>query len=394
MPFIAPWLQIPDYLGAMRSGAGLGLQLRQQADAEQARAASEALQRQSLFQQAQAQQANRALQQQEALMHQQNAVMALQQQAGYHADTLAEQEVDNRRADAAQALQGRRDLFAQTKYAADEADRKAQEATLNSFRERTTKLAEDKAAAGTAYEKKIKSQTSNAMNEFKSIWGEPTPQDVIALEQSVGSGEYRQPVGDERVKLAAAKYLATKADEVANDIEKFNEKYGNGQDLFTQKYTGIANTSLDKINRSLNTKGISPQDRDAYAIAQKFQTAFNRQALINSGAAVTAAELPRLESEIGKIASGNFVNEVNGFRDQNAKLLVDQVRDLRGRRNISKEMVRIAHDFNKRRSFYPDSIINDGAQEVDAGSPAAIPSAPLSPAEMNRLLELRARRGR
>jgi len=65
MPYTPPWLTPPDFLGAIRSGAGLGLQLRAQGDAEEKAVEQLRQAQESLMARVQQAQASQALQERE-----------------------------------------------------------------------------------------------------------------------------------------------------------------------------------------------------------------------------------------------------------------------------------------------------------------------------------------
>jgi hypothetical protein len=361
---LAPWLQPADYLAAMREGAGLGLNIRAQNQREQEAAAADALRRQSMFQEAQQQQAARALQMQSQQQQAAQALAAqrlhydqLGQEAMFHNDALDQQDVAHKRADAAQALQADR-------YNRMFEVQNNRENRLADIADRQATLAEDKYAAGSAANQKLQKQLDAAKGEFKSVYGELAPEHEAAIEAAVTRGEYKTPSVFEQKPISGNRYFANGAENVLNQVDEFNKKYG--KDAFQKGYNGKVQAWISALDRGLSQTVTDPKDAEAYAIAQNFQTLFNKKALENSGAAVSPSEQLRNEQAIGTIKSKNFVNELQNFAKDSAYQAADNVRRLKGRRSLAREDVLDAQRYIDKYGFKIDPIIAGGSRPAPA----------------------------
>ena len=92
-----------------------------------------------------------------------------------------------------------------------------------------------------------------------------------------------------------------------------------------QKYVGIIDGRVSDIEKRLagaNTQ----EEKDAYALLQRFQNTFNKSAFEQSGKAVTQPEMQRLVAALGNIKSNNFANDVRNFAKMSAEDLHKTIR--------------------------------------------------------------------
>ena len=207
---IAPWLQPPDFLGAMRSGAGLGLQIASQRSADQQAAARLRQAQESLFmqQQQQAQAAAERAQEFEANKQAQAASLALQDRR--YQDTL-----DERAGEASAKLaQSAADAAERAGYK-EEASKQAQAAQALRERHQTylEKLAE------------TKNDPENAQLQVQEIGDQKFAVNPKTGHFQLLNKEDKGPATSPNVFLAYGRELKkTIADPEASDEEKANAR--------------------------------------------------------------------------------------------------------------------------------------------------------------------------
>jgi hypothetical protein len=334
MAIVAPWLNPPDYIRAMQSGAGLGLQIRSQRAQEEQQAAAQALQQQSLFQQQQRQQAEMQQQAQEAQMRQQNAAASLMQQAqeaqirrensmdalrlqqGFHQDTLAEQARDNARADAAAQLQGKR---FDRQLATDE---------------RNAAWREGAAARAGAWK-------VNQANNFVKEVEDSLPEGMEMTEQDKSNLRSKFIGGGVNAINAPTKIVDAvnvEADNirqissVADRIKKFNSDYGEKAfDKFVGPIEGRATKLQAQFIPTEKREQATSDAKQIFAQVENMAQAFRK---VNFGTALTAPEIQAFQGILSNPTFADYTDSIDNFGNILRQRVSEQIQDYKFAPNI------------------------------------------------------------
>lgn len=114
-----------------------------------------------------------------------------------------------------------------------------------------------------------------------------------------------------RDKLSEKTAVLDLTDQISDDIEGFNAKYG--KDAF-DSYIGRVDAPIDTVLDILR-KRKDPESVDALKVMSKFAGVRNRTLKTRSGGAVTEGEYRRLQDELGDKADKNLVSKLRTFRD-------------------------------------------------------------------------------
>lgn len=346
---LAPWLLPTDFLSAMREGAGLGLQIRAQNERRDQEAAANALQQQSLLQQAQQAQQHAAVQFADQQTRRQDTLGQLAQQQAFHQDTLAQQDIANKRADAAQVLRDKAQALAEDRANKMFEIQTAAQNRLSDLGERKLTLEEQKlnSTKPSVSEQNRQAKLAAAKAEFRNTYGALTPEDETTIEDAVIGNQYKNPTSKDTSTLQDNATMAQVSGDISNKIKAFNAKYG--PDEFTKKYAGQFDNGWEQLKKKWldrDSKGISQEDADAYAITQDYLSLFDPRVKSMGGGRVAPETIERLKGEVANMNSKNFVNEIENFRRRRAQDLVSYVDANKGTVRIPARYVRQAHALN------------------------------------------------
>lgn len=156
-----------------------------------------------------------------------------------------------------------------------------------------------------------------------------------------------------REKLAEKTAVLDLTDQISDDIEGFNAKYG--KDAF-DAYIGRVDAPIDTVLDILR-KREDPESVDALKVMSKFAGIRNRTLKTRSGGAVTEGEYRRLQDELGDKADKNLVAKLRTFRDATRNDLKVQLGAYENI-NLPKNLVEII----------------EGRKPSDSGQPARVTS--------------------
>ena len=179
-----------------------------------------------------------------------------------------------------------------------------------------------------------------AVSEYESLFGKPDPQTADIIESNAMSNSWKFPDGNAEKRISADETIARKSGELVKRLDEFEKNYG-PQSI--QKYVGIIDGRVTDIKKRL-AGAKTQEEKDAYALLQRFQDEFNQVAFERSGKAVTTTEMQRLVSALGNVKSQNFADDVRNFSSMAAEDLYGTIRSFKTQYRITPEQVRLAND--------------------------------------------------
>ena len=181
---------------------------------------------------------------------------------------------------------------------------------------------------------------TNAVDDWQELFGPADARTASRIKNSVMTSDWKWPEGDDARQIRGDQNTARGSSRLVDELNKFEEAYGKGK---IQKYVGIIDGKIEDISRRLK-ESKTDEEKDAYALLQRFNTVFNEEAFATSGKAVTQPETVRLKAAIGDIRSKNFVNDINNFAKLSAENLWSTIDDFKTKRKISPEQVKLANE--------------------------------------------------
>lgn len=181
---------------------------------------------------------------------------------------------------------------------------------------------------------------TNAVDDWQELFGPADARTASRIKNSVMTSDWKWPEGDDARQIRGDQNTARGSSRLVDELNKFEEAYGKGK---IQKYVGIIDGKIEDISRRLK-ESKTDEEKDAYALLQRFNTVFNEEAFATSGKAVTQPETVRLKAAIGDIRSKNFVNDINNFAKLAAENLWSTIDDFKTKRKISPEQVKLANE--------------------------------------------------
>ena len=210
-----------------------------------------------------------------------------------------------------------------------------------------------------------------AISEYTSAFGKPDEQTDAFIRNNALTGKWKTPDGEAEKRLTADETISRKSSDLVKKLDEFENNYG-PQSI--QKYVGIIDgrvTDIQKRFSGANTK----EEKDAYALLQRFQDEFNSVAFAKSGKAVTNQEMQRLLAALGNIKSNNFSNDVRNFAVMATEDLYGTIRSLKDTYRIPPTQVKFADELVKRYNL-PFTPFGQQQQSAPAPSTGTAPSLP------------------
>jgi len=210
-----------------------------------------------------------------------------------------------------------------------------------------------------------------AISEYTSAFGKPDEQTDAFIRNNALTGKWKTPDGEAEKRLTADETISRKSSDLVKKLDEFENNYG-PQSI--QKYVGIIDgrvTDIQKRFSGANTK----EEKDAYALLQRFQDEFNSVAFAKSGKAVTNQEMQRLLAALGNIKSNNFSNDVRNFAVMATEDLYGTIRSLKDTYRIPPTQVKFADELVKRYNL-PFTPFGKQQQSAPAPSTGTAPSLP------------------
>jgi hypothetical protein len=206
--------------------------------------------------------------------------------------------------------------------------------------------------------------SERAVSEYESLFGKPDPQTADIIESNAMSNSWKFPDGNAEKRISADETIARKSGELVKRLDEFEKNYG-PQSI--QKYVGIIDGRVTDIKKRL-AGAKTQEEKDAYALLQRFQDEFNQVAFERSGKAVTTTEMQRLVSALGNVKSQNFADDVRNFSSMAAEDLYGTIRSFKTQYRITPEQVRLANDLIGR---YKLPLTPFGQQQAPAAAPSS-----------------------
>jgi len=208
---------------------------------------------------------------------------------------------------------------------------------------------------------------TNAVDDWQELFGPADTRTASRIKGSVMQSDWKWPDGEDARQIRGDQNTARGSSRLVDELNKFEETYGNGK---IQNYVGLIDGKVEELKRRLSSAK-TDEEKDAYALLQRFNTVFNEEAFATSGKAVTQPETVRLKAAIGDIRSKNFVNDINNFAKLAAENLWSTIDDFKTKRKISPEQVKLANELVVK---YKLPLTPFGRQQQ------AAPTAPTAPA--------------
>jgi len=210
-----------------------------------------------------------------------------------------------------------------------------------------------------------------AISEYTSAFGKPDEQTDAFIRNNALTGKWKTPDGDAEKRLTADETISRKSSDLVKKLDEFENNYG-PQSI--QKYVGIIDGRVTDIKKRL-AGAKTKEEKDAYALLQRFQDEFNSVAFAKSGKAVTNQEMQRLLAALGNIKSNNFSNDVRNFAVMATEDLYGTIRSLKDTYRIPPTQVKFADELVKRYNL-PFTPFGKQQQSAPAPSTGTAPSLP------------------
>lgn len=179
-----------------------------------------------------------------------------------------------------------------------------------------------------------------AISEYTSAFGKPDEQTDAFIRNNALTGKWKPPEGKQLDELTANQTISRKSSDLVKKLDEFENNYGPES---IQKYVGIIDGRVTDIKKRL-AGARTKEEKDAYALLQRFQDEFNSVAFAKSGKAVTNQEMQRLLAALGNVKSNNFSDDVRNFAVMATEDLYGTIRNLKDTYRIAPEQVKFANE--------------------------------------------------
>jgi hypothetical protein len=213
--------------------------------------------------------------------------------------------------------------------------------------------------------------SERAVSEYESLFGKPDQTTKDIIESNALSNKWNWPDGKAEARITGDETIASISGDLVKSLDDFEKNYG---PKTIQKYVGIIDGRVSDIEKRLSGAK-TDEERDAYALLQRFQQQFNKTAFETSGKAVTQPEMQRLVAALGNVKSNNFANDVRNFAKMSAEDLHRTIKSFKDQYRIRPEQVRLANDLIKQFNL-PLTPFGQQRQSAPAGSTGTAPSLP------------------
>jgi len=213
--------------------------------------------------------------------------------------------------------------------------------------------------------------SERAVSEYESLFGKPDQTTKDIIESNALSNKWNWPDGKAEARITGDETIASISGDLVKSLDDFEKNYG---PKTIQKYVGIIDGRVSDIEKRLSGAK-TDEERDAYALLQRFQQQFNKTAFETSGKAVTQPEMQRLVAALGNVKSNNFANDVRNFAKMSAEDLHRTIKSFKDQYRIRPEQVRLANDLVKQFNL-PLTPFGQQRQSTPAGSTGTAPSLP------------------
>ena len=200
------------------------------------------------------------------------------------------------------------------------------------------KLAKERGKSST--ERTQERNAELAVSEYTSAFGKPDEQTDAFIRNNALTGRWKTPEGTAEKRILGDETISNSASMLADQLENFEKKFGAGA---IQKYVGLIDGKVEELKRKISSAK-TEEEKQAYALLQRFQSNFNTVAFEKSGKAVTSQEMERLKAALGNIQSNNFADDVRNFASLAAEDYYGTIRSLKDKYRITPTQVRQANE--------------------------------------------------
>ena len=200
------------------------------------------------------------------------------------------------------------------------------------------KLAKERGKSST--ERTQERNAELAVSEYTSAFGKPDEQTDAFIRNNALTGRWKTPEGTAEKRILGDETISNSASMLADQLDNFEKKFGAGA---IQKYVGLIDGKVEELKRKISSAK-TEEEKQAYALLQRFQSNFNTVAFEKSGKAVTSQEMERLKAALGNIQSNNFADDVRNFASLAAEDYYGTIRSLKDKYRITPTQVRQANE--------------------------------------------------
>lgn len=179
-----------------------------------------------------------------------------------------------------------------------------------------------------------------AVSEYTSAFGKPDEQTEVFIRNNALTGKWKTPDGTAEKRILGDETISNSASTLVDQLDNFEKRFGPNA---IQKYVGIIDGKVEELKKKLSSAK-TEEEKQAYALLQRFQSNFNTVAFEKSGKAVTSQEMERLRAALGNIQSNNFANDVRNFASLAAEDYYGTIRSFKDKYRITPTQVRQANE--------------------------------------------------
>ena len=210
-----------------------------------------------------------------------------------------------------------------------------------------------------------------AIAEYTSAFGKPDEQTDAFIRNNALTGKWKTPEGTAEKRIVGDETISNSASMLVDQLDNFEKRFGPGT---IQKYVGLIDGKVEELKRKLSSAK-TEEEKQAYALLQRFQSNFNTVAFEKSGKAVTSQEMERLRAALGNIQSNNFADDVRNFASLAAEDYYGTVRSFKDKYRITPTQVRQANELVSKFKL-PLTPFGQQRQSTPAGSTGTVLSLP------------------
>lgn len=179
-----------------------------------------------------------------------------------------------------------------------------------------------------------------AISEYTSAFGKPDEQTDAFIRNNALTGRWKTPEGTAEKRILGDETISNSASMLVDQLDSFEKQFGPGK---IQKYVGLIDGKVEELKRKISSAK-TEEEKQAYALLQRFQSNFNTVAFEKSGKAVTSQEMERLRAALGNIQSNNFADDVRNFASLAAEDYYGTIRSFKDKYRITPTQVRQANE--------------------------------------------------
>ena len=179
-----------------------------------------------------------------------------------------------------------------------------------------------------------------AIGEYTSAFGKPDEQTDAYIRNNAFTGKWKTPEGTDQKRIRGDETISNSASMLTDQLNNFEKQFGAGA---IQKYVGLIDGKVEELKRKISSAK-TEEEKQAYALLQRFQSNFNTVAFEKSGKAVTSQEMERLKAALGNIQSNNFADDVRNFASLAAEDYYGTIRSFKDQYRITPNQVRQANE--------------------------------------------------